>query len=419
MIEKNKEFSFANLGISPSILKQIQKLGFNKPTPIQAQAIPIAILGNDLMGIAQTGTGKTIAFGIPLIHSLSQKKGTGLILLPTRELAIQVEQSLQAIGREFGLKTVVLIGGTPIGPQIRALAHKPQIIIATPGRLIDHINQKKVMLNDNRILILDEADLMLDMGFGPDINKIISTLPKKDRQTMLFSATMPTKIINLAKNYMRSPLCVEVAPAGTVAENIQQEVFIVPKIKKLALLEELLKQYQNKVLVFSRTKHGAKKITRALNDFGYRAAEIHSNRSLAQRSKALKDFKSNFRNILVATDIAARGIDVKDIELVINYDLPDDISDYIHRIGRTGRAGKNGKAISFAVPEQKRDLFAIEKLINFKLPIKPLPNLPNKSEKLEKRENHWKTKSPHRKNNKFSNHKKRAKKPKNTFKRFN
>ena len=370
-----KALGFAELGISASILGQLQKLGFNTPTPIQHQAIPIAISGQDLMGIAQTGTGKTMAFGIPMIQNLDKNKGTGLVLLPTRELAAQVDQSLQTLGRSFGLRTAILIGGTPIGPQVRALANRPNIIIATPGRLIDHLNRKRTILSNVKILVLDEADRMLDMGFEPDIKKILATIPSGQRQTMLFSATMPEKITRLAKNYMRSPLRVEVAPAGTSASGIEQEVFIVPKDKKLSLLNQLLSEYRQRILIFSRTKHGAKKITKAVELMGHRAAEIHSNKSLTQRTKALKDFKSGFTRILVATDIASRGIDVQDIEVVINYDLPDNPEDYVHRIGRTGRAGKNGKAISFAAPEQKRDIFTIERLVRVRLPIKALPEM--------------------------------------------
>lgn len=367
--------NFSGLGISPSILNQLQKLGFSTPTPIQHQAIPLAIKGSDLMGIAQTGTGKTMAFGIPMIQRLHETRGTGLIILPTRELASQVDQTLHNLGQHAGLRTAILIGGTPMGPQERALARRPHIIIATPGRLIDHLEHKKTMLHTVNILVLDEADRMLDMGFEPQIKKILASLPKGDRQTLLFSATMPEKITRLAKSYLRSPLRIEVAPAGTTVKNIEQEVFIVPKPQKLSLLNQLLADYHNRVLIFSRTKHGAKKITLALNKIGHRAAEIHSNRSLSQRTKALHDFKSGAVRILVATDIASRGIDVQDIEVVINYDLPDQAEDYVHRIGRTARAGKSGRAISFAAPDQKKDLAIIERLVRIKLPIKPLPEI--------------------------------------------
>ncbi len=374
----NRNLAFTGLGITTNILNQLQKLNFNKPTPIQHQAIPIAISGQDLIGIAQTGTGKTLAFSIPMIQSLYGHKGTGLILLPTRELAAQVNQSLQALGGSFGLRTAIIIGGAAPGPQVRALAKRPDIIIATPGRLIDHLQQNKKILSIVKILVLDEADRMLDMGFEPDIRKILAAMPIAQRQTMLFSATMPEKITRLAKKYMRSPLRVEVAPSGTTIASIEQEVFMVPKNQKLSLLIQLLSEYHDRILIFSRTKHGAKKITRALNSLNHRAAEIHSNRSLVQRTKALSAFKSGAIRILVATDIASRGIDVKDIEVVINYDLPDQPEDYVHRIGRTGRAGKGGKAISFAAPDQKRDVFTIEKLVRTRLPIKSLPEIKEK-----------------------------------------
>lgn len=373
-----KELSFNNLGISPSILKQLDKLNFQKPTPIQKQSIPIAIKGQDVMGIAQTGTGKTLAFGIPMIQGLYERKGIGLVVLPTRELALQVEQSLKELGGSFGLRTAIIIGGTAIGPQIKALNKKPHIIIATPGRLIDHINRRKNILRELKILVLDEADRMLDMGFEPDIKRILISVPTSKRQTMLFSATMPQKITKLAQKYMQSPLRVEVAPAGTTAKNIVQEVFIIPKPQKLSLLKQILSKHKERVLIFSRTKYGAKKINRAVQAMGHEAGEIHSNRSLLQRTKALKDFKTGRSRVLVATDIASRGIDVQDIELVINYDLPDNPEDYVHRIGRTGRAGKNGKAISFVAPEQKKDIFIIERLVKIRLAIKPLPEMEEK-----------------------------------------
>jgi len=375
MTKNHERSGFDGLGIAPSIVAHLRKLGFTTPTPIQHQAIPIAMEGKDVMGIAQTGTGKTLAFGIPMIQRLSRHKGTGLVLLPTRELAAQVDQSLALIGRAFGLRTAILIGGAAIGPQINALRKRPHVIIATPGRLIDHLQQKTVSLASVNILVLDEADRMLDIGFEPQIKRILVGIPTDRRQTMLFSATMPEKITRLARNYMHSPLRIEVAPQGTMAKNIEQEVFIVPKPQKLSLLHQVLADYDGRVLIFSRTKHGAKKIATAVRDMGHKAAEIHSNKSLPQRTKALADFKSGITRILVATDIASRGIDVQDIELVINFDLPDNHEDYVHRVGRTGRAGKGGKAISFAAPDQKRDVYMIEELIGTRLPILPLPEL--------------------------------------------
>lgn len=368
--------NFYGMGIAPGILKRLDALNFVTPTPIQHKAIPIGIRGEDLIGIAQTGTGKTLAFSIPMIQRLSALKCQGLVLCPTRELALQVEETLKKVGGAFGLKTAVIIGGANITRQVRDLKSNPNVIVATPGRLIDHLQQRTVSLSQVQVLVLDEADRMLDMGFEPQIKKIMAGLPTK-RQTMLFSATMPAKIAQIARQYMAKPLRVEVAPSGTTAEQVEQELFVVPRHQKLALLGELLSEYKGTVLVFSRTKHGANKISRAVIKMGHAAAEIHSNRSLSQRRAALDGFKSGRYRVLVATDIAARGIDVTEIELVVNFDLPDNSEDYVHRIGRTGRAGHAGRAISFACPEQGRDVQAIERLINIRLPILPLPNLPH------------------------------------------
>lgn len=376
-MDTNNSKTFYGLGIAPNILKRLDTLGFVKPTPIQYKAIPIGINGEDLIGIAQTGTGKTLAFSIPMIQRLFVLKRQGLVVCPTRELAIQVDETLRKIAVGFDLKTAVIIGGTNIKYQIKALRANPTIIVATPGRLIDHLQQKTLYLERVSILVLDEADRMLDMGFEPQIKMIMDRLPAQ-RQTMLFSATMPAKIAQIAGKYMAKPVRVEVAPAGTTAEKVEQELFIVPKHQKMVLLEELLLQYRGTILVFSRTKHGAKKIARQLNMIGHKTAELHSNRSLNQRREALSGFKNGVYRVLVATDIAARGIDVTEIELVINFDLPDNSEDYVHRIGRTGRAGHAGKAISFACPEQSKDVRAIENLISTRLPVKPLPRFGGK-----------------------------------------
>ena len=370
---------FDGLGLNPVFLKILEQIKFTIPTPIQHQSIPVAIEGKDVMGIAQTGTGKTIAFSVPMLQRLMTDKGRGLVLVPTRELASQVDEMFRQIGSPLGAKTAVLIGGESMYHQIRSLRSHPHVLIATPGRLLDHIKQGHVRLDDIKVLVLDEADRMFDMGFSTQINDILRRVPK-ERQTMLFSATMPEKITQIAREYMRQPVRVEVAPAGTAAECVEQEVFIVPKNDKLRLLEQVLKEYHGTVLVFSRTKFGAKRIAAALRRIGQNSAEIHSNRSLSQRREALDGFKSGKYRILVATDIAARGIDVTNIELVINFDLPDDSEDYVHRIGRTGRAGHAGKAISFACPEQRHDIKAIERLIRVRLPIKSLPNLPAHTE---------------------------------------
>jgi len=368
--------SFYGLGIAPNLLEKIDKLGFNTPTPIQRKAIPIAIEGKDIIGIAQTGTGKTLAFGVPMIQQLAQKRGRGLVIVPTRELAIQVKDALAPFAQILGLRTTVLIGGESMIPQLSSLRKSPRIIIATPGRLIDHIERRNIHLNDVCVLILDEADRMLDMGFAPQIERILKIIPR-DRQTMLFSATMPTEIIKIASSHMRLPVFTEIAPSGTAAEKVSQELFVVKKDSKNALLGKLLLQYKGSVLLFTRTKIGARKVTQFLRKTGSNAAEIHSDRSLAQRKEALNGFKSGKYRILVATDIASRGIDVSGIELVINYDLPDDPGNYVHRIGRTGRAGQEGHAISFATPDQGRDVRNIESLIRTSISLSEHPEMPS------------------------------------------
>lgn len=369
MREENKNVNFGNLGIAPNLLERLDKLKFFHPTPIQEKAIPQGIAGEDLIGIAQTGTGKTLAFAIPVMQRVAATKKIGLVILPTRELALQVDETFKKVGGSFGLRTAILIGGASMHAQLKDIRNRPHVIIATPGRLIDHMDQKTVNLGNVGILVLDEADRMLDMGFEPQLKRILTGVPT-DRQTLLFSATMPEEISVIARKYMKTPLRVEVARSGTAAERVDQEVFIVPKADKLSLLQKVLGEYRGTVLVFSRTKHGAKKITRAVRQMGHTAAELHSNRSLAQRKEAMNGFKSGAYRVLVATDIAARGIDVTGIELVLNFDLPDHTEDYVHRIGRTGRAGRAGKAISFAVPEQKNDIRQIERLIRTSLPIK-------------------------------------------------
>ncbi len=369
--------SFDDLGIAPKLLDILQKQKFVSPTPIQQQSIPHAITGKDLMGIAQTGTGKTLAFGIPMIQRLAQSAGKsrGLVVLPTRELALQVNDSLKKIGGSLGLKTAILIGGEPINRQHRALKTNPHIIIATPGRLIDHLESKSIELSKVQILVLDEADRMLDMGFAPQIKKILERVPK-ERQTMLFSATMPEAIVKIANSYMSIPLRVEVAPAGSAVKSVTQEIFFVDKRDKAGLLKNILTQYKGSVLVFSRTKFGAKKIAADIRKYGESSTEIHSNRSLNQRLEALNGFKLGKYRIMVATDIAARGIDVTGIQLVVNYDLPDQAEDYVHRIGRTGRANMTGHAISFATHDQRRDVSTIERLIRKTLPVSKTPAIP-------------------------------------------
>ena len=367
--------TFFGLGIAPKILDVLDKMRFTVPTPIQHKAIPIAIEGKDVIGVAQTGTGKTLAFAIPVVQHLAQGKRRALVVVPTRELALQVDETFRKIVPQFGIRTAVIIGGAPMHLQISALRWNPRVIIATPGRLVDHIEQRTILLADVDMLVLDEADRMLDMGFLPQVERILKVIPK-NRQTMLFSATIPGEVVSIATKYMKLPVNIEVAPSGTTAEGIVQEVFIVKRDLKKQLLVKLLEKYKGSVLLFSRTKIGAHKITRFLREKNYNAAEIHSDRTLGQRREALDGFKVGRYRILVATDIAARGIDVKGIELVINFDLPDDIEQYVHRIGRTGRAGYEGRAVSFATPEQGLEVRSIEKLIKTLIPIVEHPEFP-------------------------------------------
>jgi len=383
-VKNEAEMTFGGLGIAPKILDVILKMGFKIPTSIQHKAIPSAIEGKDIIGIAQTGTGKTLAFGIPLIQRIlntgnpsagSGRAGNGLVVLPTRELALQVDEAIQKIGRWFGIKTAVLIGGASMYNQVYSIRNNPHIIIGTPGRIIDHIERRTLSLRDVTILVLDEADRMFDMGFAPQIKKILQVVPK-ERQTMLFSATMPDGIAKIASCHMKLPVRVEIAKSGTTADNIEHELFVVKRDQKLLLLKKLLEDYKGSVLIFLRIKHNARKICNELRNVGISAAEIHSNRSLGQRKEALEGFKLGRYRVLVATDIASRGIDVKGIELVINFDLPENPEDYVHRIGRTGRAGMSGKAISFCLPDQGSKVREIERLTRLFLPISKLPDLP-------------------------------------------
>lgn len=359
--EKLQERGFHTLTIASGLLDRIKGLGYTIPTPIQHRSIPLLLEGRDLIGIAQTGTGKTLAFALPVIQRIARMKCRALVLVPTRELALQVDETFVKLGKGIGLKTAVLIGGADIRRQMRSLKTHPHVIIGTPGRIIDHLTQKSLHFSNVKMLVLDEADRMLDMGFAPQIKRILESVPS-ERQTMLFSATMPSAIHKLASTYLSLPERVEVARSGTPAEHIEQEIRFVPIGKKFEELERTLRGYRGTALVFVRTKHAAKKLTQALYQSRFRVAEIHSNRSLAQRRAALDGFKLGKHQILVATDIAARGIDVTGIGMVINFDLPENAEDYVHRIGRTGRAGSTGKAISFAAPQQGHLVRDIEKL---------------------------------------------------------
>ena len=356
---------FIATGLAPVILDALKRVNFTNPTPIQAQAIPVALTGKDLIGIAQTGTGKTLAFTLPIIERLLTERGKALILAPTRELALQIEENIKRVVREMnpGIRTVCLIGGEPIYRQTRNLKMNPRIIIATPGRLQDHINHSNINLSDVKVLVLDEADRMLDMGFAPQINLILESVPK-ERQTMLFSATMPAEIRTLVMQYMKDPEKVEIDhdAVGTVNKNVKQLLCYVDQSGKEEILADLLKKHEGKVLVFTRTKHGATKLSKQVYAMGHTATDIHSNKSLGQRKQALEGFRNGKYRVLVATDVAARGIDVKEIQVVVNFDLPDASEDYIHRIGRTGRAGQTGLAVSFARHDQVRDVRNIERL---------------------------------------------------------
>ncbi|MFA6524929.1 MAG: DEAD/DEAH box helicase [Patescibacteria group bacterium] len=379
--------NFYGLGLAPRLLQLLDQNKFTVPTPIQAKTIPLAIEGKDLIGIAQTGTGKTLAFGLPMLQNIARLKTRGLILVPTRELAAQVDEVLMRFGRPLGLRTAVIIGGASMQPQTKALRNNPHVIIATPGRLIDHLSHNFNLLNGVGILTLDEADRMLDMGFAPQIEKILMRM-NKTRQTMLFSATMPQSIVAIANRHMHLPLRVEIAQPGTTVKEIDQEVIIIPADKKIIMLKNTLEKYTGSILIFSRTKWGAKKLAVDIRRMNYTASEIHSNRTLAQRKAAINGFKNGTFRILVATDIAARGIDVNNIELVINFDLPGSPEDYVHRIGRTARAGKKGKAISFATPDQQRDIRDIEKLIRTQLTLgegSAFPKAPAKSPYRQRR----------------------------------
>lgn len=376
-MENKQDLNFYGLGIAPGILEILKKLHYTKPTPIQHQSIPAAIEGKDIVGIAQTGTGKTLAFGIPMIQRLAATKGSGLILLPTRELAMQIDSHLHKIGDSLGLKTAVLIGGVSIKPQISAIRRNPNVIIATPGRLNDHLRQRTLNLKNVNILVLDEADRMLDMGFLPQIREILKSVPQK-RQTMLFSATLSSEIMKIASVNMKLPVRVEIAPAGTTVENVSQDIFIVAKEEKTRLLGMVLAKYSGSALVFTRTKYGAHRIAKVISQMGYSSAEMHSDRSFPQRKAALEGFKSGRYRVLVATDIVSRGIDVAGIELVINYDLPSQAEDYVHRIGRTARAGNKGIAISFVMPSEQAEIRAIEWLTKKKLNVSTLPGFDGK-----------------------------------------
>jgi ATP-dependent RNA helicase RhlE len=366
---------FEQLGLTAPLLKALQKEGYTTPTPIQSQTIPHALQRNDILGLAQTGTGKTAAFALPILQLLSQQPSKGyrhtraLILTPTRELAVQISESFQSYGRYTGVSQEVIFGGVSQHAQTIALRNGTDVLIATPGRLLDLMNQGYVHLDYLEVFVLDEADRMLDMGFIHDVRKVIKALPKQ-KQTMLFSATMPPQISQLVASLLHAPVKIEVTPVSSTVEKIEQFVYFIPKQKKQSLLVHLLNEKNIKrTLVFTRTKHGADRIAKELKKANVRADAIHGNKSQTARQNALSNFKTGKLKVLVATDIAARGIDVDALEHVINFDLPDLPETYVHRIGRTGRAGANGIAISFCDgKEEMGNLKSINKLIGLKIP---------------------------------------------------
>jgi ATP-dependent RNA helicase RhlE len=373
---------FSNLGLSAEIVRAVAARGYTVPTPIQKQAIPVVLEGRDLLAGAQTGTGKTAGFTLPILQRLSSQPRSrhhqhpvirSLILTPTRELAAQVEESVREYGRYLNLSSMTVFGGVNINPQIRRLKAGVDILVATPGRLLDHVQQRTVDLSQVEILVLDEADRMLDMGFIRDIRRILAILPKQ-RQNLLFSATFSDEIKDLANKLLHNPALVEVARRNTSAELIAQQIYRVSRAQKPELLTHLIKEnnwYQ--VLVFTRTKHGADRLAKQLIQSGISSLAIHGNKSQSMRTKTLAKFKAGEVQVLVATDIAARGIDINDLPQVVNFDLPEVPEDYVHRIGRTGRAGSSGGALSLVSEDEIKLLKAIERLINRSLPSEVVP----------------------------------------------
>ena len=369
--------SFNTLNLIEPVLKAIKEEGYTIPTPIQIKAIPLILKGKDLLGCAQTGTGKTAAFAVPILQMMNssrqkiekKRKVRGLILTPTRELAIQIEESFNSYGRHLGLKNKVIFGGVSQNPQVSALKNGVDIIIATPGRLLDLMGQGYISLKDIEYFVLDEADRMLDMGFIHDIKKVLAVLPKK-RQSLFFSATMPPEIVKLAGTILVNPEKVSVTPVSSTVDTIDQYVYFVDKGNKTKLLVDILKDKKIRTaLVFTRTKHGADKVVRVLNKQNVTAEAIHGNKAQNARQRALSNFKAQATRVLVATDIAARGIDVDNLEYVINYEMSNIAEMYVHRIGRTGRAGAKGTSFSFCDAEEKAYLKDVEKLISKKIPV--------------------------------------------------
>ncbi|HTR77835.1 MAG TPA: DEAD/DEAH box helicase [Gemmatimonadaceae bacterium] len=369
------DITFADLGLTAPMLKALSDAGYRAPTPIQAQAVPLALKGRDLIGLAMTGTGKTAAFVIPIIERLlgGPHRTRALILTPTRELCVQVEESFRKYGRHSGLSVIPVYGGVGYEPQVKALRAGVDVVVATPGRLLDHLEKQNVVLDEIEVLVLDEADRMLDMGFAPQINRIVAQLHAY-RQTLLFSATMPPEVEALARKYLRKPVVVQVGRRSGAATTVQHFVYPCPKDKKSALLVELLKKESlDSVLVFTRTKHGADRVVRTLEREGIKAGAMHADKTQGQRTKALDDFKTGKLRVLVATDIAQRGLDISGISHVINFDVPQQAEDYVHRIGRTGRAASTGDAYTFMCADEIAMVKSIERVIGQAIPRISVP----------------------------------------------
>ncbi len=367
---------FDSFGLAPRLLQRIAEQGHTTPTPIQSRAIPEVLAGRDVMGLAQTGTGKTLAFGLPVVHLLSAQRNRpapkavhALVLAPTRELARQIESTLGTLTRGTPVRIGLVVGGASVHAQSERLAKGTDILVATPGRLIDHLDRGTVSLAHTRFLVLDEADQMLDLGFIHALRRIARMLPH-GRQTLLFSATMPKLMAEIAAAYLRDPVCIEVAPPGRAADRVEQGVHFVPQGDKARLLESYLAAHRSELaLVFARTKHGAEKLMKLLESWGFAAGSIHGNKSQGQRDRALAAFRAGELKVLVATDVAARGLDIPGVRHVFNYDLPNVPETYVHRIGRTARAGADGRAVAFCAPAEMDELRAIEKAMGLRIPV--------------------------------------------------
>jgi ATP-dependent RNA helicase RhlE len=369
------DLTFADLGLDPDVLQSVTDAGYTHPTPIQALAIPLALEGRDLIGLAQTGTGKTAAFALPILNQLKSgpHRARALILTPTRELCVQVEENFRKYAERSGLKTIAVYGGVALEPQTKALRKGVDVVIATPGRLLDHIERQNVVFDDLEVLVLDEADRMLDMGFAPQINRVVAEIPKY-RQTMLFSATMPPEVEALSRKYLRKPQVIQVGRRSMAAIGVTHAVYPVPRIRKTQLLTELLKdKAMDSVLIFTRTKHGADRVVRDLRQAGIQATAMHGDKTQKERTRALDDFKDGTMRVLVATDVAQRGLDVSGITHVINFDVPQEPEDYVHRIGRTGRADSSGDAYTLMSPDEIAMVRTIERVIGQEIPRISVP----------------------------------------------